>query len=292
MFVNKGLLRSGVDFYGKMNAARENINSEELLIIGSSRALKQLDTRIFDSVTQLRSYNYGLNAASIQTCYNLVSYAVEFKKKARVVLLNIDYNMFDLNGDPYKEAYYYPYGNTGIRHEMEAGNRFVHSLKIFDISLYDDYAKYAAMDGWARPGRQVAGLYKGYYPYTFLDEFTEPSPELLVRHKTPFSENGLDVLKQLIGVCRKRNIELLLCIAPYYSKYFPSGYISNYDEIIRRVKEVAKSDQIPFLDFSSMLIGNDKANFYNVNHMNVRGATLYSLSVADTLKKLISAKQR
>ena len=55
--INKGLVKSGVDFYGKINAAGDSTNQVNLLLVGSSRVLVQLDPQIIDAVTGLRSYN-------------------------------------------------------------------------------------------------------------------------------------------------------------------------------------------------------------------------------------------
>ena len=87
---NTGLLSSQVDFYGKMNAASDTGKHTNILIIGSSRALVHLDTRIIDSVTGWHSYNYGLNAVTIKTCFNVLKYALHYQKHAKLVILNID----------------------------------------------------------------------------------------------------------------------------------------------------------------------------------------------------------
>ncbi|MFZ1785890.1 MAG: hypothetical protein WAU23_11865, partial [Ferruginibacter sp.] len=93
---NKGLRKSQIEFYGKINAASDTAKNTELLVIGSSRVMVNIDTRILDSVTGLRSYNYGLNAAKIKTCLNLFNYALHFQRQANVLLLNIDFNMFEI----------------------------------------------------------------------------------------------------------------------------------------------------------------------------------------------------
>ena len=83
---NKGLLRSHVDFYGTMNAASDTSKQTNFAIFGSSRALVHLDTRIIDSTTGLISYNYGLNAASIKTCFNTMLYALQFQKHLKLAI--------------------------------------------------------------------------------------------------------------------------------------------------------------------------------------------------------------
>ena len=180
--INKGLVRSGVDFYGKINAAGDSTKETDLMLVGSSRMLVQMDPKIIDSVTGLNAYNYGFNAGTIKTCYNIIKYGLQFQKKAKAIVLNIDYNMFNTDMDPYKDAYYYPFEDKvkGMIMNNTGKSSLIHALKFLDISLYDDFVKFAAIDGIIRPGRNVAGLYKGYYPHQDVNDF-----EKLVREK-PF----------------------------------------------------------------------------------------------------------
>jgi len=280
---NKGLLSSQVDFYGKMNAASDTGKHTNILIIGSSRALVHLDTRIIDSVTGWHSYNYGLNAATIKTCFNVIKYALHYQKQARGVILNIDYNMFDISQDPYKDAYYYPFERKMQEFLMtdSTTNRYIHRLSLFDISLYDDFVKYAAIDGLVRPGRKIEGVYNGYYPHQNLTDFIEPTEELLKKAEIKIEESGISILHDIVQLCKERNVKLALVTAPYYKKDFPV----NYYKLQAKISGIAKQKGILFLDCTSLPIIANKTYFYNSNHLNVKGASFYSLIVADSIKK-------
>ena len=107
--IKKGLRKSNVDFFGKMNAAGDTMKDVNIILVGSSRTLVHLNPEIIDSITGLNSYNYGLNAVTIRTCYNIIHYALKKQQHAKLVVLNIDYSMFGLKADPYKDPYYYPF---------------------------------------------------------------------------------------------------------------------------------------------------------------------------------------
>ena len=176
--VNKGLKKSKVDFFGKMNAAGDTTMKIDILLVGSSRTLVQIDPVIIDSVTKLQSYNYGLNAATVKTCFNVIKYGLFKQSAAKAVVLNIDYSMFDTGKDPYKDPFFYPYQNElpGLLINDSGLNNRIHQAKVFDIAMYDDMAKYAAIDGFIRPNRIVSGLYKGFYPHMAENDFIEPLP--------------------------------------------------------------------------------------------------------------------
>ncbi|MEO5999793.1 MAG: hypothetical protein ABIO79_12690 [Ferruginibacter sp.] len=286
---NKGLLSSQVDFYGKMNAASDTGKKTNVLIVGSSRALVNVDTRILDSVTGLRSYNYGLNAVTIRTCFNIMKYALHYQNDVKFVLLNIDYNMFNVSKDPYKDAYYYPFEKNFQNFLMtdSTANWYIHKLNFLDISLYDDFAKYAAVDGWIRPGRTIDGVYKGFYPHQTLNDFSESPVNDLSKTEIPVNENDFSILNDIAGLCKKANVKLVFVIAPYFKKDFPGNYYTNYYSLLERIKQVAQQNDILFLDYASLPMASDKAYFYNGNHLNVKGAGIYSSIVADTIRKYI-----
>ena len=291
---NKGLQKSGVDFYGKINAAEDTSNGTNLLLVGSSRMLIQADPDIFDSITGLRSYNFGFNAGTIKTCYNVIKYALHFQKGVKAVVLNIDYNMFDISNDPYKDAYYYPFEKKieGLLLSDTGNTRLIHRLQFLDISLYDDFAKYSAIDGWIRPSRVVEGQKRGYYPHYTVNDFEIPPQRNLNKVIAPFSETGLNFLKKCIALCKQKNVKLILVMAPYYKEYSPDKYNSNFYEIIDKVKTLANQSGIPFHDYTSMEISKQQDCFYNVNHLNVNGAKFYSIAVADSLKKFLLSSTR
>jgi hypothetical protein len=284
---DKGLKKSGVDFYGKINEAGNYKEQTNLLLIGSSRVLKHLDPKIIDSVTGFNSYNYGLNAGTIKTWYNIMKYALNFKKGVKGIVLNVDYNMFDTDRDPYKNAYYYPFENkvNGLVMSNTGTADLVHRLKLFDISLYDDYAKYAALDGWLRPGRIAQGVYKGYYPNTQLNYFETIPDSGIIKKDIIFAESGFNLLDSCVGLCREKNVELVLVMAPYFKRYSPEKYFNNFDVIVKKVEKAALKYNVPFFNFTSMKISAEQQFFYNVNHLNSTGASVYTLAVADSLKK-------
>jgi hypothetical protein len=289
---NKGLQKSHVDFYGKMNAASDTTTHTKLVIIGSSRALVHFDTRILDSVTGLASYNYGLNAASIKTCFNTISYVLHYQKQAKLVLLNIDYNLFDLSTDPYKDAYYYPFEKNmpGFLTSDNGSNKFLHRLTVFDISLYDDYTKYAALDGWLRPHRKLEGSFNGYTPNNDFTDFKIPVVNPSQKTNITLSDSGFKQLNDIINLCKKEQVQLALLVSPYYKGCFPDVYFTNYYSIIEAVKQTAIKNKVVFIDYSALPSLSDKKYFYNCNHLNTTGAGLYTAIVADTIHKFLKDK--
>jgi len=289
-FIKKGLRKSNVDFYGKIGAACNSEKGSNLLLVGNSRVLDNLDPRVFDSITGLKAYNYGVSAAAIKTCYNVIKAGLQNQKNTKAVILNIDYNMFRTIDDPYKDAYYYSFEQKipGLL-KTDSGNiNLVHSLKLFDIALFDDVAKFAALNAWLHPDNRPEGTYDGFYPETNLTLFNVPLQREMLSGTIPMTVSGVNTFIDIIKTCKTNKIQLVLVVAPYYKVYHPRKFVTNYDSIINQVNTIAVKNNLPFLDYSDSYISADRGNFKNYNHLNAKGAMLYSTALADTLQKILT----
>lgn len=288
-FTNKGLRQSRVDFYGKVNAVFNSAQHTDLLMVGSSRVLVHLDPKIMDSVTGLNSYNAGFNSATIKTCFNIISAAIKYQTHIKAVILNIDYGIFGIEQDPYKDAYYYPFENNGLDIKMtDSGSiGLVHKAKLFDVALYDDYVKYAAIDGLLRPNRIVPG-YKGYQPHLQLNDFKNIFDSSSTPQAIAYSSDAFNLLKQCIAICKQQQVQLIMVMAPYYKKQSPEKCYSNAAEIVNTIEQTAKQNNVPFFNYTNMSFANEQQYFYNMNHLNSKGAALYTQAVADSVKNYLA----
>ncbi len=285
IIVNLGLQRSSIDFYGKINTVNNPSEDINILLAGSSRTLTNVNPRIIDSVTHLTSYNAGLNAATIKTCYNIISLAIQNQPHLKTIVLNVDYNMFQPERDPYKDPYYYAYtyaNNNIILTDSNTANK-LHKLKIFDITAYDDYVIYASLRGLI--SSKSSNDNKGFMPHTQTG-FVVPDTSLIPKGYELPSKKGEIIFRKIIALCKAKKIILILVIAPFVKRYAPVLYISNYNTIINRIKEIALQNQVTFTDYSSTKIADDTSCFFNSWHLNLKGSGLYSLQVANSLKHL------
>lgn len=284
--INKGLKRSSIDFYGKINYVLNEKTNVDILLVGSSRILTNIDPQIIDSITQLRSYNAGLNAATIKTCYNIIAAAIKTQSHLKYIILNIDFNMFKPEIDPYKDAYYYPYttDNNTFVYSNNTNANTIHKIKILDVSTYDDYAKYAALRGLISPTQNTGD---GFFPHA-EQGFARPDSILLHSVAENYSEIGQLLLEKIITLCKQKNIELMLVVAPYQKDYAPVLFIKNYNEILGWVKAMAMKNETHFFDYTQLPLAGDTSYFYNSWHLNIKGAMAYSIQVGNDLKQFIT----
>lgn len=281
VIINRGLKRSSIDFYGKINAVNNPHMAINILLVGSSRTLTNINPRIIDSVTNLRSYNAGLNAAKIKTCYNMVASAIQNQPELKAVVLNVDFNMFHPEIDPYKDPYYYAYTseNKNIMLTENSKANKIHRLKIFDVTAYDDYVTYAALRGLA--GNTDFSNSNGFIPHP--EQGFTIDTTVIPKGDQPYTKTGEDIFKSLIALCKAKHVCLMMVIAPYVKERGPWLNINNYSQIIEKVKNIATQNQVPFFDYSLSDIGNDTSYFYNSWHLTLKGANTYSILLANSI---------
>ncbi|MDB5199017.1 MAG: hypothetical protein JWO92_980 [Chitinophagaceae bacterium] len=286
--INKGLRRSPVDFYGKINYLLDTNTHINILLAGSSRILTNIDPDIIDSITHLNSYNAGLNAATIKTCYNLISTTLNNQPNLSYVILNIDYNMFKPQIDPYKDAYYYPYESAEniFVYTNNGSANTMHKAKFLDVTAYDDYVKYAAIRGLLS---RFKNSEKGFFPH-IQPGFSIPDSGTLVSAVENYNEDGYYLLKKLMKLCAEKHIKLMLVIAPYQKKYSPALFVKNYKTILEYVKILAIKYSASYFDYTNIALVTDTGYFYNSWHLNIKGARAYSIQVANDLKQYVMQK--
>ena len=221
---------------------------------------------------------------------NVLRYVAQKQHDIKAIVLNVDFFMFDTKADPYKDAYCYPYEKeiTGLI-TNDTGSRYrLHRLGLFDISLCDDAIKYAALDGYSHLARTPAGIYKGFLPHNEPVVFSAPDIATVKPAPAAYSQQGFEILQQLLSDCQGKQWPLVLVIAPYYEQFFSARYVTNYDSIMNHVKQLAAASKIPVLDYSRIPLCSDTGMFFNVNHLNEKGAAIYTLQLARDISKILT----
>jgi len=93
-----------------------------------------------------------------------------------------------------------------------------------------------------------------------------------------------DDLKKIIEICKEDNINLFIVYSPSYELFFNN--ISNKEEIINMYTEIAKENNAIFLDYSRSDICNNKDLFFDCDHLNNKGAKLFSTSLGNDILKI------
>jgi hypothetical protein len=101
---------------------------------------------------------------------------------------------------------------------------------------------------------------------------------------------GIQALEQLIDVCQKNGISLVFVYSPEYRGM--QEMTNNRAEIFAEFHTLASRHHVPLWDYSEWKYDGDQDCFYNSQHLNAKGAALFSDDVATRLKGYWAARSQ
>ncbi|MDP1802902.1 MAG: hypothetical protein Q8L81_16190 [Bacteroidota bacterium] len=273
----KGLLKQTAGYYDKYNTAFFKNNNFNTLFLGSSRAEMHYDTKLFDSLTGLNSFNLSLAGANPQIAFAALKTYLHKSKAPKYLIYEVDYHYLKYKSSEIKEFNnYFPYLS-----EPELRGQLSKVDARMDHFYYNPYYSFpytgfknlsTSMHGWLNiPNRTDSFYYKGY-----LNESLRPS--LVFNRVTPcytfFNVNDRAYLDSIITICKQNKTKITLVSSPI----FAGGKVDlkNKDQIIAQLHNIAKINNISFYDLSSLSFCNNRKLFIDHYHLNYLGATKFT----------------
>ncbi len=273
----KGLLKQTAGYYDKYNTAFLKKNDFNILFLGSSRAEMHYDTRLFDSLTGLNSFNLSLAGANPQIAFAALKIYLQKSKAPKYLIYEVDYHYLKYKSDQIKEFNnYFPYLS-----EPELRSEFSKVDPRMNHFYYNPYYSFpytgfknlsTSLHGWLNIPNQIDSLYyKGYFKESLR-------PSLLFNHITPyytfFNVSDRSYLDSIITICKQRNTQITLVSSPI----FAGGKVDlkNKEQIIKQLQNIAKRNNIHYYDLSSLPFCKERNLFVDHYHLNHFGATKFS----------------
>ena len=250
--------------------------NEDILIMGSSRAVHHYDPLIIEDSLHISCYNCGYDGCGSITAYGLLRMLTEHYSP-RIIL-------YEVTPD-------FDYLKTG-----NENTRFLRPLKMFyDRNGIDSiFIKCDKNEGYKmnskmyRMNSQLIELLsenivrrnqtiKGYIPQKRVMKY-EPSDNV-TKKSIEYDTLKIEYLNRIVDLCKSKQIKLVFIISPNYQKSNMSKY--KYVEIL------AKKNELPVLNHScdTLFVGK-RAFFYDAFHMNEEGASAYTRHITSELREL------
>ena len=197
------------------------------------------------------------------------------------VLLNLDINFF---------------GNYSMRNPGQLlfdYNKYVFfkdDLKLYFLDIYIPLFRYRKFKGYNislidelhkiyfRNNNRIR--YKGFEGKNY--NWHESSKKDLNFKIDPIRK---EELLEMIDGLQKLNVNIILINSPEYIERIRSQ--GNRNEIIDLYNQVGQKFNIPFLDYTNDSINYNKEYFYNEEHLNAKGADIFTKKLAEDIKPYI-----
>ena len=250
---------------------------EDVVFIGASRCHHHYVSSIIADTLGMSVYNCGIQGSDNIYSHYMTLCLVLARHQPKVVCVEMMASDFNVQEDPYaKLSYFAPY--CGYDDSADSLFRMAGLYWKYKVShLYRYNAKAASNIAGIFVSRQEHDDH-GYLPVkkssVKMGDLTK------VNSDTDFDKQKLHYLHLLAERCRREGIALVFVVSPRYTVVDTSYYSI--------LKEVAKNEKIPFLDYHTPGLYLDHPElFRDATHLNDEGARLYSSVFSSDLKKVL-----
>lgn len=285
--ISKGLRESGIRKYVVWTEIINSRASSDILILGSSRAWCQYDTKIIEDTLMHTAYNLGIDGHPID--YQLIRYGFyrKYNDKPKYIIQNIDFSTIDIRDDGYEREQFFPFINEHflvnqikVDKNISLIDRFIPLVRYYG---YRDNIQNGIMSFIGKKDFDDSGLYKGFRSNDLI--WNESNLFEIDSIKFSYNNKPLIMFEEYLKQAKKENIEVILVSAPIHNKVLEK--IQNANELNSFFLSIAKKYDLKLFDYKYDEMCQDTLNFYNGTHLNKRGAEMFTKKLVKDLKEII-----
>ena len=264
----------------------------DFLIMGNSRALCSYHPMLIEAITGLRTWNIGVSGQPFGISYLRYQLYRKHNNRPKILLLNIDNNELEMIDNGFGREEYYPYFENAVIQPYLPLYGF--SWADIHLPLYKYRGDYKLI-GYGLMAN--IGIYpfvpcrheQGYYnANTAFDGSALKQVLLSGNIKVSQEMAAIQLLDSFLTELRQDSVRVLFCYAPQYTPLYEHIEIDSLMDIYQRI---ADQHGIAIMDYSNLPWCGDTCFFYNANHINRKGAELFSTQLAEDLLNLISVEE-
>ncbi|HMT28234.1 MAG TPA: hypothetical protein PKD91_03030, partial [Bacteroidia bacterium] len=255
----------------------------DIAILGSSRALNNYSPEVISKVTGLKCYNFGVSGSDILFHETVLDLILSQPHKPKIIIYNLDDRgiFFTFDGIVYRKDVLYPFVDNAIVNKNVCQQLHKWTFATYLSKTYRQNVNFINSMKYLVYGKELPD-YKTTNFNSFganlleqragdpIPAFLHPNYDLSVL--IPDSAY-LQSFQRIQEKCKLNNIKLILSLPPLYADNTPG-----FKELILS----KKFNEVEFWDFTSYM--QDSSNFFNPDHMNRKGAEIFSGMVANKIK--------
>jgi hypothetical protein len=289
--ISYGLRHIRTSKFGSLNNVMSGTVNAEIVINGSSRALVHYDPRVIQNITGKTAYNLGMNGIQIDVQLAILKAYLSRNTRPQLVIQNLESYSFESTrkGEIYDPALYVPYiaDKTLYRDflEIDRGVWKWRHIPLYGYAVEDmKFTWVRGLLGWigrSGPEDYFLGFNPREMPWT--EDFERFKSNVGAGITYRIEPRGVSALREIIALCKNEGIKLILVYSPEYFEM--QALERNRAQVFDVFHQLSAEFKIPFWDYSDSPICRQRDYFYNSQHLNATGASVFTLDVAHRLAK-------
>jgi hypothetical protein len=299
-FLLLGLRRSTTGPVGLCNRVVDGRVNADVLILGSSRAYVHFDPAIVERWTGKSCFNIARDGTKPDFQLAFLQTYLRHNRRPEHLVLALDLTSLQGVGGIPNSGLYIAFLNQPEvfaalyqqDHRWLLAKYFPLVAIVQDrgcLSFYHQERERATIEavrgllGWHRP----EFLRAGYLPVDLewrkdFDQFKSQNPD---GAKVSIDSNAVAKLRSILELCRRLEVKVVLVYPPEYQE--SQSFCLNRREVFRVFEQLASEFQVPFWDYSNHPLCQKREYFYNSQHLNAKGAALFSEDFAQRFGEAI-----
>jgi hypothetical protein len=253
--------------------------NKDIIVLGSSKGARDIIAAQLEKETSHTAFNLSYPGSDVQFHEFLLRALIKFNKKPKIVMLTVDNpievlpdSLITFRLDRLYPLIKYDYVNQELvkrneKNEILSKLFILHRLNKGNFDVRQK--KFTAMDTLFADGSM---------PISFQKE-NEDWNEVVNNTTYPQQKESkvkLQCLQKIIAACKQNNIKLILVSPPMFKGANPI--------FKKRILEIA-GNNTSFYEFDTQnQLYKDKNYFFDLNHLNKKGATIFTDEIATYLK--------
>jgi hypothetical protein len=280
-----GLQRFDAANVGIMNRVMQGGIDARVLISGSSRAMFHYDPRIIEAATGRTAFNIGRNGTRLHEQLHLLKLYLRRNRAPDYLIQNVDLTSLTNSTEITDPKQYIPWlHEDDVYKPLFTLRPYFVVYRAFPlVAIARTSAAETAVRGLMSPGAGEVTEHKGYAPQS--QSWNEDFEKFRARNPAgvmlPIDPPAVAALRELVGIADQYGIRLTFVYSPEFQA--TQQTFRNRREVLQTIRDLSVREHVPFWDYSDDPISSDQANFYNSQHLNERGATAFSRSLARRL---------
>jgi hypothetical protein len=290
--IASGLRQIKTSQFGSWNQMMEGKVNAQVVVTGSSRAASHYDPRVIEAVTRQSAFNLGRNGSQTDMQVAVLKAYLEHNRRPEIVVHNLDAFTFQTTREVYAFAQYVPYLYDKELYQplrkITPDTWKSRYLPLYGYVVDDMNFSWMLGIGGALGWSPKEDFFQGFNPRTkpWTDEFQsfkESNPNGV---SWPIETEGVQVLEDLIHLCKERRIQLIFVYSPEYGEM--QKLTNNRKELFGHFQELSARYHVPLWDYSDWQYASDTEYFTNSQHLNAAGAAVFSSDVANRLREYLA----